>query len=254
MVHGRGGDGARRVGRMAAGERVGIGGACPGPDRRSDGHARRRDLGTSRRVGADAAWRTRPIRCSSRPSCSAVWASSCWRSRSCGPAARSRLHHRAVARIVTDLREVPAPGSVEAALARAVGDPELRIAYWLPASGRFVDASGAPVAEPAESPGRSVTTLAREDRRVAVVSHFATLPDLERELGSAVRLGLENERLQAEALAHLAELRASRARIVRDRRCRATPARARSPRRCAAAAPCAVIRHPSRADGGGGGG
>jgi signal transduction histidine kinase len=59
-----------------------------------------------------------------------------------------------------------------------------------------------------------VTTLAREDRRVAVVSHLTTLPDLERELGSAVRLGLENERLQAEALAHLAELRASRARIV----------------------------------------
>ena len=129
-------------------------------------------------------------------------------------AARSRLHHRAVARIVTDLREVPAPGSVEAALARAVGDPELRIAYWLPALERFVDASGAPLAEPVESPGRSVTTLAREDRRFAVVSHFTTLPDLERELGSAVRLGLENERLQAEALAHLAELRASRARIV----------------------------------------
>ena len=129
-------------------------------------------------------------------------------------AARSRLQHRAVARIVTDLREVPAPASVEAALARAVGDPELRIAYWVPASGRFVDASGTTVAEPAESPGRSMTTLVREDRRVAVVSHLATLPDLQRELGSAVRLGLENERLQAEALAHLAELRASRARIV----------------------------------------
>jgi signal transduction histidine kinase len=129
-------------------------------------------------------------------------------------AARSRLHHRAVARIVTDLRDVPAPGSVEAALARAVGDPELRIAYWLPALGRFVNASGEALDEPPESPGRSVTTLAREDRRVAVVSHLATLPDLERELGSAVRLGLENERLQAEALAHLAELRASRARIV----------------------------------------
>jgi signal transduction histidine kinase len=129
-------------------------------------------------------------------------------------AARSRLHHRAVARIVTDLRDVPAPGSVEAALARAVGDPELRIAYWLPALGRFVNASGEALDEPPESPGRSVTTLAREDRRVAVVSHLATLPDLERELGSAVRLGLENERLQAEALAHLAELRVSRARIV----------------------------------------
>ena len=129
-------------------------------------------------------------------------------------AARSRLQQRAVGRIVTDLREVPAPGSVEAALARAVGDPELRIAYWLPASGRFVDASGAPVTEPTDRPGRSVTTLVRGNRRVAVVSHHSTLPDLEREIGTAVRLGIENERLQAEVLAHLDELRASRARIV----------------------------------------
>ena len=129
-------------------------------------------------------------------------------------AVRSRLQRRAVALIVTDLREVPAPGSVETALGLALGDPELRIAYWLPASARFVDASGVPVAEPTGRPGRSVTTLMREDRRVAVVSHLATLPDLQRELGTAVQLGLENERLQAEVLAQLHELRASRARIV----------------------------------------
>jgi signal transduction histidine kinase len=128
--------------------------------------------------------------------------------------ARIEMQRRAVAGIVADLDEVPVPGTLEAALARAIGDRDLRIAYWLPASGRFVDASGATVTEPAESPGRSVTTLVREDHRVAVVSHLATLPDLQRELGSAVRLGLENERLQAEALAHLADLRASRARIV----------------------------------------
>ena len=38
--------------------------------------------------------------------------------------------------------------------------------------------------------------------------------ELEREIGAAVRLGLENERLQAESLSRLEELRASRARIV----------------------------------------
>jgi signal transduction histidine kinase len=129
-------------------------------------------------------------------------------------AARSRFQHRAVARIVNDLREVPAPGSVAAALARAVGDPELRIAYRLQGSDAFVDASGARVPEPTVVPGRSVTTLVRDDRRVAVVSHVATLPDLGSEIGTAVRLGVENERLQAEALAHLHDLRASRARIV----------------------------------------
>lgn len=127
---------------------------------------------------------------------------------------RIGLQRRAVAGIVADLDELPAPGTLGAALARAVGDPELRIAYWLPESDRFVDASGTTVTEPTSRPGRSVTTLVREDRRVAVVSHAATLPELQPELGTAVRLGLENERLQAGVLAHLEELRASRARIV----------------------------------------
>jgi signal transduction histidine kinase len=128
--------------------------------------------------------------------------------------ARMRLRRRAVAEIVADLGEMPAPGSLGAALARAVGDPELRLAYWLPESDRFVDASGRTIAEPTSRPGRSVTTLVREDRRVAVVSHAATLAELQPEIGTAVRIGLENERLQASVLAHLEELRASRARIV----------------------------------------
>jgi signal transduction histidine kinase len=129
-------------------------------------------------------------------------------------AVRLRLQRRAVARLVDDLGDVPAPGSLATALARAVGDPELRIAYWLPDSARFVDARGGTVAEPIAQPGRALTTITREDRRIAVVSHAASLSDLQRELGIALRLGLENERLQAEVLAHLEELRASRGRIV----------------------------------------
>jgi signal transduction histidine kinase len=45
-------------------------------------------------------------------------------------------------------------------------------------------------------------------------SHTAALPDLERAIGAAVRLALENERLQAETLAQLDQLRASRVRVV----------------------------------------
>jgi signal transduction histidine kinase len=123
-------------------------------------------------------------------------------------------HRRRVARIVANIGEAPAPGSLESALARALGDPELSIAYWLSAAQRFVDAQGRPVAEPAAVPGRLVTTLVQQDTRVAVVSHTATLPELERELGPSIRLGLENERLQAEVLFQLSQLRASRARIV----------------------------------------
>jgi len=124
------------------------------------------------------------------------------------------VHRRSVGRIVASLGAAPAPGSLESALARALGDPELRVAYWLPDVRRYVDAQGRPVAEPAAAPGRLVTVLMRQDRRIAMVSHAATLPELEREFGAAIRLGLENERLQAEILFQLSEVRASRARIV----------------------------------------
>src|SRR5215218_3986419 len=127
---------------------------------------------------------------------------------------RTRSQRRAVARIATSLGQAPPPGSLRAALAQAVGDPELQITYWLPNSEHYVDAEGRPVPEPVAAPGRAITTLIRDGRRIAVVSHTAALPELELELGAAVRLALENERLQAEALAQLDQLRASRVRIV----------------------------------------
>jgi signal transduction histidine kinase len=46
------------------------------------------------------------------------------------------------------------------------------------------------------------------------VTHAAGVAELEHEIGAAVRLALENERLQAEVLAQLDDLRRSRARIV----------------------------------------
>jgi signal transduction histidine kinase len=127
---------------------------------------------------------------------------------------RSRVERRAVDRIVANLDEAPAPGSLQSALAEALGDHELRIAYWLPETGRYVDANGQAVPEPAADPGRSVARLTRNDRTIAVISHARAVPELESHIGPAVLLGLENERLQAEVLAQLDELRASRARIV----------------------------------------
>jgi signal transduction histidine kinase len=129
-------------------------------------------------------------------------------------AVRTRVQRRAVARIATSLGQAPPPGSLQAALAQAVGDPDLEIAYWLPHLEQYVDAEGRPVAQPVAAPGRAVTTLVRDSRQIAVVTHTAALPDLERELGAAARLALENERLQAEALAQLDQLRASRVRVV----------------------------------------
>ena len=127
---------------------------------------------------------------------------------------QARIQRRAVARVVADLGEAPAPGSLEPALARAIGDPELRIAYWLPGAQRYVDGHGEPVQEPAAASGRAVTRLVRDGRQVAVVTHTAAVAELEREIGAAIRLALENERLKAEVLAQLQDLRVSRTRIV----------------------------------------
>jgi signal transduction histidine kinase len=126
---------------------------------------------------------------------------------------RVRAQRHAVVRIVANLDEAPPPGSIQAALGRALRDPGLRIAYWLPGE-TFVDAGGNPVSDPASSPGRVATRLVRSGRTIAVISHSGAAGEVEAQIGPAVHLGLENERLQAEVLAQLRELRASRARVV----------------------------------------
>jgi signal transduction histidine kinase len=128
--------------------------------------------------------------------------------------ARARAERRAVARVAANLDEAPAPGSLQSALAEALRDPGLQIAYWLPGIQGYIDASGRAVTEPSARPGRAVTRLTRNGRTIAAVSHSGAVPGIESQIGPAIRLGLDNERLQAELLAQLEELRASRARIV----------------------------------------
>jgi signal transduction histidine kinase len=109
------------------------------------------------------------------------------------------------------------PGEVRAALARTLGDPTLELGLWLPERHAFVDESGAALDAPAASPGRAATLIGPEREPLAVLVHAETLlgqrPLLEA-AGSAGRLALENTRLQAQLRAQLAELRASRLRIV----------------------------------------
>jgi hypothetical protein len=127
--------------------------------------------------------------------------------------ARRHIDRRAVSRVVATLAEAPSAGALQTALAQVVGDPELRVAY-LRQGGGWTDAQGRAIPEPTNRPNRILTRLSRDGRTIAVVSHAGGVPDLERHLGPSVLLGLENERLQAEVLARLEELRVSRARIV----------------------------------------
>jgi signal transduction histidine kinase len=130
---------------------------------------------------------------------------------------RSRLARGAVADLVVELGETRAPGRLRDALARALHDPSLSLAYWLPEQERFVDLAGRAVELPGDGGPRAATIVEREGRRVAALVHDPSLredPELVDAVCAAAGLALENERLQAELRARLDELRASRARIV----------------------------------------
>jgi signal transduction histidine kinase len=129
---------------------------------------------------------------------------------------RARRARRAVERLVVELTQAPEAGSLEAALARATGDPSLRIAYRLRHGGRYVDSQGRTTPEPSGSTTRAVTPIARDGRPIALLEHDRTVLDhsFEDQIGAAARLAVENEQLRVEALARLIELRESRSRIV----------------------------------------
>jgi signal transduction histidine kinase len=108
-------------------------------------------------------------------------------------------------------------GALRDALAEALGDPTLELAYWVPNQDGYVDAEGQPMRVDPAPTGKVATTIETEGRRVAAIVHDATLAeerDLVQAVGAAAALTLENERLDAELRAHVDELRASRARIV----------------------------------------
>jgi signal transduction histidine kinase len=121
----------------------------------------------------------------------------------------------AVARLVVELGETPAPGELRDALGQALADPGLELVYPL-SDENYVDARGRPVRRP-QADGRAVTPLLRGGNVVAVLIHKAELlddPGFVEEVGRAATLALEHERLQAEVRAQLDQLRASRSRTV----------------------------------------
>jgi signal transduction histidine kinase len=127
-----------------------------------------------------------------------------------------RLARGAVAGLVVELEGVAAV-DLRSALARTLGDPSLQLAYWVPASGRYVDSDGQPVELPPPESGRTVTVVEREHEPIAALIHDPALSENEELVQSvcaAAALTLENARLQAELRARLAELQASRARLV----------------------------------------
>lgn len=107
--------------------------------------------------------------------------------------------------------------SLEQALGRALRDPSVMLAYWVPERAEFVDATGNAVQLPHDRDERVVTYVEREGERLAALIHDRAVlenPALIESVTAAASLALDNERLQAALRAQLEEVRASRTRIV----------------------------------------
>jgi signal transduction histidine kinase len=131
---------------------------------------------------------------------------------------RSRFSQaEAVSSLVARLGAGGGRGALRDALAEALGDPSVELAYWVPNQDTYVNANGQRMGVDPAPQGKSATVIEHEGRRVAAIVHDAGLAeerDLVHAVGAAAALTLENERLDAELRAHVEELRASRSRIV----------------------------------------
>jgi signal transduction histidine kinase len=125
---------------------------------------------------------------------------------------------RALERLAVRLLEHPDAQRLRNALAAALGDPWLDLAFrtggddgeWVDAEGRRVDLTEVP-------PRRSVTTIREGDVPVAAIVHDSALdehPDFVRAAGNYAAMALDNQHLVAQVTSSLREVQDSRARIV----------------------------------------
>jgi signal transduction histidine kinase len=129
----------------------------------------------------------------------------------------ARLRQASVGDLLLELRAYPAPGELRPALARALRDPSLELAYWLPDFESYADLDGRPVVLPRHDPQRAVTEVDRDGAPVAVLLHDPSLldePELLDAVAATAGIALENARLQSDLRARVDELAESRARLL----------------------------------------
>jgi signal transduction histidine kinase len=130
---------------------------------------------------------------------------------------RSRRSQRTLARTVVDIGNAPNPRAVREVLAAQLHDPDLIVAYPIDGGGQYVDADAHEVDLTHLPSGRAMSTLQYAGSDVAVLVHRAGIlngPEAVGALVAGAHLALENERLHAQSLSQLRDLRNSGARIV----------------------------------------
>jgi PAS domain S-box-containing protein len=125
---------------------------------------------------------------------------------------------RALAKLSAAFGGRPSAAQLRDAIAEAVDDPSLEIAYWTSEDpDGWVDGRGRPIVLPTDAPERATTEIRSGGALVAALVHDAALADApvmtEAAKGYAL-MALQNQRLETQLRSSLQELRASRRRIL----------------------------------------
>ena len=132
----------------------------------------------------------------------------------------SRARYEGVRRVLDFEDEVRngqrAAEEIGAVLVSVLDDPTAEVLFWLPETEAYADLNGVTRTEPPRD-GRAHTEITQGDARTAVLLHDPVLlerRDLLRGVVAAARLSVEMARLRVELRLQLAEVAASRTRIV----------------------------------------
>ena len=107
----------------------------------------------------------------------------------------ARLARSAVGELIVGLRADLTPGDLRNSLARALRDPSLTLAYWLPDFGTYAGLDGRPIELPTADPRRAMTLIDRQGTPVAALLHDPSLedePELLAAVTAAAGIALEN--------------------------------------------------------------
>lgn len=119
--------------------------------------------------------------------------------------------------LVVDLEAGERGEQLRASLRKALGDPALDLVYPAPDGEGWIDGAGESVGLDERSGQHAVTPVVYRGSSIAALVHDPVLLRNPERLSTAIAaagLAIDNERLQAELRAHLAEVLASRTRIV----------------------------------------
>jgi signal transduction histidine kinase len=122
----------------------------------------------------------------------------------------------AVGQIFAAIPDLATPAQVQAALRDILNDPGLELYWWDWERDVYVDVDGAD-AVAVEAPGRAVTPVDYETRKIGLIAHAARLLEMPGFLGFFVpmmRIAMERDRLHRDLVAKLGQLKASRLRIM----------------------------------------